>query len=150
MEAKWNDKIFRVKGNEFESLALEAFRFQVQHNPVYKSFTEALGVDPGAVVSIPLIPFLPLRFFKTHQIQSGLFEPAIIFESSGTTGSNNSLHYVKDVSLYEKSFIKGFELFYGPVKGKCIIGLLPSYLERSNSSLVYMVEKLVRETEHPQ
>lgn len=149
MSLQWNDKVFGVKEG-FEASALDVFKFQYENNPVYSAYVHALKVDPGGVQSLEQIPFLPVRFFKTHDIKTSLFEPAAIFESSGTSGSINSRHLMKDLSLYEESFTKGFELFYGPVKEWCIIGLLPSYLERKNSSLVYMVDKLIHLSEHPQ
>lgn len=150
MQGEWNDKVFGVNRDDFESLALEIFRFQHQNNPVYKSYTDALAIDPGSVRTFNQIPFLPIRFFKSHDVQTTLFEPEVVFESSGTSGSVNSRHLVKNLSLYEDSFTKGFELFYGPVKDWCIIGLLPSYLERRDSSLVYMIERLIHLSEHPQ
>jgi phenylacetate-coenzyme A ligase PaaK-like adenylate-forming protein len=150
MSLQWNDKVFGVKEEDFEALALETFRFQGKNNPVYKDFLQALKVDPANTRDMTQIPFLPVRFFKSHEIETTAFEPEAIFESSGTSGYTNSRHQVKDISLYEDSFTKGFELFYGPVKEWCIIGLLPSYLERKNSSLVYMVDKLINLSEHPQ
>ncbi|NOT50155.1 MAG: acyl transferase [Chitinophagaceae bacterium] len=150
MPLQWNDKVFGIKEESIEPLALEIFRFQAENNPVYRDFLQALKVDPSGIDDITRIPFLPVRFFKSHQIKTTLFEPQAVFESSGTTGSINSKHYVKDLSLYEESFVKGFEEFYGPINKYCIIGLLPSYVERQNSSLVYMVDKLVQLSEHPQ
>jgi hypothetical protein len=147
---QWNHKVFGVKKGDFEALALEVFRFQSINNPIYKAYLEALKVNPLYVNEIRQIPFLPIRFFKSHSVQTTSFEPAAIFESSGTTGSINSRHLVKDIGLYEESFIRGFELFYGPVKEYCFIGLLPSYMERQNSSLVYMVDKLIQLSQHPQ
>ncbi|HRN56738.1 MAG TPA: acyl transferase, partial [Agriterribacter sp.] len=94
------------------------------------------------------IPFLPVSFFKTHRVQSTLFEPQMIFESSGTTQTINSKHYIKDITLYTESFLKGFVQFYGDPRNWCIIGLLPSYLERQHSSLVMMVDELIRQSEH--
>ncbi len=148
MRQQWNHKIFEVKHGEFEATALEIFNFQYQNNPVYKAYTNALQINPASVQSIAQIPFLPIRFFKSHTITTGLFEPALVFESSGTTGSINSKHFVKDISLYEESFLKGFAAFYGNIQDWCIIGLLPSYLERSSSSLVYMVYKLIGMSQH--
>jgi Acyl-protein synthetase, LuxE len=150
IQPQQNHKIFAVSEDHFDLLAFEIFRFQATNNPVYKNYTEALGIDIASVRSIAQIPFLPIRFFKSHTVQTTLFEPQVVFESSGTTGSINSRHRVKDTSLYEKSFISGFELAYGPINDWCIIGLLPSYLEKNNSSLVYMVEKLVQLTQHSQ
>jgi phenylacetate-coenzyme A ligase PaaK-like adenylate-forming protein len=150
MQNQWNHKIFTIKEAGFESLALEIFRFQYASNPVYREYVKALHINASDVRSIMQIPFLPIRFFKSHAVQTTAFEPEVIFESSGTTGSTNGRHLVKDVSLYKEGFTKGFELMYGPVKDWCIIGLLPSYLERNNSSLVYMVNELIRQSQHQQ
>ena len=150
MAEQWNHKVFRVNGENFESLALEAFRFQSENNPVYSDYLRALGLNPSSIQTIENIPYLPVCFFKSHAIKTSFFEPETVFESSGTTGSINSKHQVKDLSLYEESFTRGFELFYGAVSEWCVIGLLPSYLERKNSSLVYMVEKLIQLSGHSQ
>ena len=150
MPEQWNHKVFRVNGENFESLALEAFRFQSENNPVYSDYLRALGLNPSSIQTIENIPYLPVCFFKSHAIKTSFFEPEAVFESSGTTGSINSKHQVKDLSLYEESFTRGFELFYGAVSEWCVIGLLPSYLERKNSSLVYMVEKLIQLSGHSQ
>jgi hypothetical protein len=143
-------KIFTIQPSEFESMALEIFRFQYSKNPVYRDYVRALHINDAQVGSITQIPFLPISLFKSHSIRTTSFDPEIIFESSGTTTSVNSRHLVKDTELYKRSFITGFELAYGPVKDWCIIGLLPSYLERGNSSLVYMVNELVQLSAHPQ
>ncbi|MEO8403863.1 MAG: acyl transferase, partial [Chitinophagaceae bacterium] len=127
----------------------ETFRFQYEYNPIYHQYTDALRVSPAKVNRIEQIPFLPIRFFKSASIQTTLFQPSVIFESSGTTGILPSRHEVKDVQLYEDSFNRAFELFYGKPEDWCIIGLLPSYLERQHSSLVYMVDKLIRQSGHP-
>jgi hypothetical protein len=150
MTDQWNHKIFGVKEDGFEALALEIFRFQSVYCVVYKDFLQALKVNPDEINKVEQIPFLPVRLFKSHEVTTTLFEPQAVFESSGTSGSINSRHLVKEISLYEDSFTKAIELFYGPVKDWCIIGLLPSYLERKNSSLVYMTEKLIQLSEHPQ
>ncbi|HEX7903014.1 MAG TPA: acyl transferase [Chitinophagaceae bacterium] len=150
MYEQWDHKIFNVKETDFEDLALEIFQYQYQGNEVYKSYVDAIGIKPGSIKEITAIPFLPIRFFKTHSVKTGNFEPAAVFESSGTTGMINSRHYIKDLSLYEESFLKGFESFYGSINNWCIIGLLPSYLERNNSSLVYMVNELVKKSHHSQ
>jgi len=150
MPEQGNHKIFEVKEPGFEKLALEIFQLQAADNPVYKEYLRALKINPEKVSRLAAIPFLPVRFFKSHNIQTTTFDSATIFESSGTTGTFNSRHLVKDLLLYEESFLKGFELAYGSVKDYCVIGLLPSYLERENSSLVYMVDKLIQWSEHPQ
>lgn len=100
------------------------------------------------MTSIETIPFLPVSFFKTHKVTSTDFEPEITFESSGTTGSDTSRHFVKDLSLYKRSFNNGFELFYGNPSKWCILGLLPGYLERKNSSLIAMVNDLIKKSDN--
>lgn len=142
-------KIFNAATDEFESIALDIFRFQFEHNNIYRQYCEAIKTNTSSVSSIKNIPFLPISFFKTHEITTGLFEPALVFESSGTTGAVNSRHFVKEKEIYEESFLKTFELFYGPASNYCVIGLLPSYLERQHSSLVYMVNELINQCKHP-
>lgn len=141
------DKIFGVNEQEFEELTLEIFRFQYANNPVYAAYVNSLGKSPLQITHINEIPFLPVRFFKTHEIKTTEFSPELVFESSGTTGNINSHHLVKDASLYRESFNKAFQNFYGNISEWCILGLLPSYLERKNSSLVYMVEHLIVQSE---
>ncbi|MGZ8558156.1 MAG: LuxE/PaaK family acyltransferase [Chitinophagaceae bacterium] len=146
MPCQWKDKVFSITEKKFEELALELFRFQYANNGVYQQYVNALQVQVNDVHSLPQIPFLPICFFKTRPVQTTSFDPAIIFESSGTTGIVNSRHFIKDTELYKESVTKGFELFYGPEKNWCIIGLLPSYLEKQNSSLVYMVNELIKQS----
>ncbi|MDQ6901534.1 MAG: acyl transferase [Bacteroidota bacterium] len=122
------------------------FQLQYNHNITYKTYVDTIGVIPGLVNRLEKIPFLPIQFFKNKIIKTGEFEPEIIFESSGTTGANTSRHFVKDLSIYKKSFSLGFNLFYGNPKEWCIVGLLPGYLERQNSSLVAMVNELTIES----
>jgi len=141
-------RIFDFNISGFESLAIDVFRFQYINNGIYRQFADALRVDAAGVKSLEQIPFLPVNFFKTHRIQSTPFEPQVIFESSGTTQTTNSKHYVRDASLYTRSFLKGFEQCYGDPGSYCIIGLLPSYLERRHSSLVTMVDELIRRSKH--
>lgn len=150
MQTQWNDKIFNSKREDFNSLTLDIFQYQYKNNSLYRDYVDALNIKPSKVQSVEKIPFLPIRFFKSHSLQTGLFEPEVIFESSGTTSTVNSRHFVKDISLYERSFLEGFKLFYGDIKDYCIIGLLPSYLERQNSSLVYMVNEWIKQSRHPQ
>ena len=150
MSCEWHDKIFSVGQNGFQELALEIFRFQYQQNPVYASFVNALGIDPATVDHIERIPFLPISFFKTDKIKTGKFNANLVFESSGTTQTINSSHHVKDSSIYIESFTRTFGNNYGPINEWCILGLLPSYLEKGNSSLVYMVDSLIKQSQHPQ
>jgi hypothetical protein len=149
MDNEW-DKVFNVNEGSFEDLALEIFRFQYQHNSIYRTYVDMLKFNPQKINKLPDIPFLPIQFFKTHHIKTTDFEPVYEFHSSGTTQTIASHHFIKDIELYRQSFTKGFELFYGPVENYCIIGLLPSYLERSNSSLVFMVNELIRKSRHEQ
>ena len=149
MQCQWKDKVLSVTESGFSELALEIYRYQYQHNEVYHQYVNALYGSGDGVTTLTQIPFLPIRFFKSHQVKTTSFDPTLIFESSGTTGSVNSRHYIKDPGLYEAGFTKGFEMFYGPVADWCIIGLLPSYLERKNSSLVYMVNQMIRLSGNP-
>lgn len=117
------------------------FQYQVQHQPVYKQWCTLLGRLPAHISDLTQLPFLPISLFKTMTI--GSQNSATVFESSGTTGAITSRHYVPHLGLYEKSFTQGFEAVYGPVEDYVILGLLPAYLERPNSSLVYMVDRLI-------
>ncbi len=135
---------------DFTEIALRIFLYQYSCNAIYKTFCDAVRRTPENVAIIPDIPFLPVQFFKTKEVVSGRFSPQAVFKSSGTTGSSTSRHCVKDLLLYEESFFRCFEEFYGPTKDLCILGLLPSYLERGDSSLVYMVDKLITQSGHPQ
>ena len=150
MSCEWHDKIFSVEQNGFEQLALEIFQFQFAANPVYRAYVNAIGIQPAEVDKIEKIPFLPISFFKTDQIKTGEFNEQVIFESSGTTQTVPSRHYVKDLSIYNESFTRGFENMYGNISDWCILSLLPSYLERNNSSLVHMVDSLIKKSEHSQ
>lgn len=125
------------------------FRFQYEHNMVYQQFCNHLNIQVENVSLLEDIPFLPISFFKTHKVKTSTFKEEIIFTSSGTTGKSTSKHFVKDIALYEKSFETCFELFYGKPEKYCILGLLPSYLERDGSSLIYMTQKLIEKSNHP-
>src|SRR5688572_16074633 len=149
MNCEYEDKIFQVNAGTFESLALSVFRLQAADNQVYRDYLSALNVDPAEVQSLDKVPFLPISFFKTQKVTTGIFEPEVVFESSGTTGSVNSRHFVKNTGLYRRSFMEAFRKFYGEPQQWCVIGLLPSYLERSSSSLVMMVDQLIKESKHP-
>lgn len=140
--------IFNI--SDFEGLALQVFRHQYAHNAVYRQYVDLLRVEPEKVSAMESIPFLPIRFFKSHQVICGDQLPTHWFESSGTTGSVNSRHFVKDLSVYRRSFMAGFNQFYGDPSDWCILGLLPSYLERSHSSLVMMVDELVKQSKVPE
>ncbi|MBS1746226.1 MAG: acyl transferase [Bacteroidetes bacterium] len=135
-------------GTAFTNLAVEIFLNQYSNNAVYKDWCDLVKKNPGDIEQASQIPFLPISFFKSHTIITGNREYDLIFESSGTTQTSKSRHYVKDVQLYVQSFIKGFEMFYGDIKKWCIIGLLPSYLQQKNSSLIKMVNELIRISSH--
>lgn len=144
------DNIFSIAPQSFNDCALQLCRFQYGHNPIYKAWVDALRVNVNELKTITEIPFLPISFFKSHLVVSGNFVPEMVFESSGTTGLINSKHAVKDAELYRQSYLNGFRAFYGDISDWCIIGLLPSYLERSGSSLVAMVDDLIKLSGHPQ
>ena len=138
-----------VNPQNFEEQTLAVFQHQAEHCNVYKDFLGFLNVNPRNISSILEIPFLPIQFFKSHSIICG--NPTIeeTFLSSGTTGMSQSQHLVTDISLYEKSYLKAFEQFYGNIKEYTVLALLPSYLERNGSSLIYMVEDLIDKSENP-
>ncbi|MBO0321337.1 acyl transferase [Muricauda sp. CAU 1633] len=143
-------RIFSISNpKEFEEVTLQIFQFQYKNNPVYKAYCDHLKKSPSNVANTTDIPFLPIEFFKTQQITSTHKKAETIFESSGTTQTSVSKHFVPDLKLYEQSFLQGFTTFYGPVEDYCILALLPSYLEREGSSLVYMVNELVSRSNHP-
>lgn len=143
MICEFDNKIFSANPETFENLALEIFHFQYQNNEVYADFVNSLQFNVNNVSSITSIPFLPIQFFKDHSVKTTSFLPQAIFESSTTTQTVASRHLVKDTALYKKAIVKIFEIFYGKLPGWCIIGLLPSYLERKNSSLVEMVKEFI-------
>jgi len=150
MNGEWHDKIFSITEKGFRQLALDIFHFQYEANKVYNSYINTLGIVPSTVDEIEKIPFLPISFFKTDEIKTGKFNAELIFKSSGTTQTINSQHHVKDVSIYTQIFTRGFEKMYGDLKEWCILGLLPSYLEKGNSSLVYMVDSFIKQSQHSQ
>jgi hypothetical protein len=134
---------------QFRDITLQVFRFQAQNCAVYSEFITNLKVDIEAVNSVENIPFLPISFFKSHPVVSNTDEVQATFTSSGTTGMINSKHLVTDVSWYEESFRRAFDIFYGDIRDYCILALLPSYLEREGSSLIYMAEDLVKRSNNP-
>ncbi len=145
------EEIFTIENeNQFNDFAIKIFNYQAENNPVYKEYLFHLGVNISSIHSYQNIPFLPIEFFKTHQILTGAGDSEMIFYSSGTTGSQRSKHYIKDLAFYEKSFLKTFNRFYGDVDEYCILALLPTYLENESSSLVYMVNQLIQKSGHPE
>lgn len=138
------DKIFAISTEEeFSQLALEVFRFQAQRCAPYRQYVELLGVDPTCVSRVEDIPFLPIEFFKLRDVYCGNAEPEKVFTSSSTTGQTPSRHMMQSLALYEQAFTRAFEQFYGNAEGWSIYGLLPNYLQREGSSLVYMVDRLI-------
>jgi hypothetical protein len=142
------DRIFSGLPLEFNNRAIEVFKYQYLENPLYRNFSDRFQKTPENIKELKLIPFLPVSFFKTEEVKTGNFMPEMIFESSGTTGMKTARHFVKHLGLYRESFVKGFELFYGNIRDFCVLGLLPAYLERSGSSLVYMVDEMIRLSGH--
>ena len=141
--------IFAISSQkQFEKIALKVFRHQYENNIVYREFCELLKTDSHKVKSLEQIPFLPIQFFKSHNVVSNTNIIQETFTSSGTTGSVTSKHLVTDASIYEESYRKGFSQFYGNIEDYVILALLPSYLEREGSSLIYMVEDLIQLSNH--
>ena len=141
--------IFAAREDDFNELAVELFNHQHQHNIIYRQFCDTLKINAAQVDDVKKIPYLPISFFKTHIVKTGVFETDTVFESSGTTQTIPSRHFVKDIDLYRKCFTTCFEKFYGPPQNKCILGLLPNYLERKNSSLVLMTDELIKASNNP-
>jgi phenylacetate-coenzyme A ligase PaaK-like adenylate-forming protein len=142
--------VFNIKSEkEFKKIALEAFRQQYWHVQVYHEFVNHLKINPGHIQETEDIPFLPVELFRNHKILDSRQTEEIVFSSSGTTGMDRSRHFVADKELYRQSFTRGFELFYGNPSEYCILALLPSYLEREGSSLIFMMEELVKQSGHP-
>lgn len=134
----------------FEQTALSIFYAQALANPIYKEYISALGIDATSIGNVADIPYLPISFFKTADVKTGQWTPEAVFTSSGTTGANTSRHLVKELDIYRQSFSAGFELFYGDAKHLCILALLPNYLEREGSSLVFMADELIKKSSYPQ
>jgi phenylacetate-coenzyme A ligase PaaK-like adenylate-forming protein len=142
-----NSDIFTISSQkQFEKIALKVFRFQYENNIVYREFCDFMKTDVAKVKSLQQIPFLPIQFFKSHTVVSNENTIEKTFSSSGTTGINTSKHFVTAISLYEESYRKGFSQFYGNIEDYTILALLPSYLEREGSSLIYMFEDLIKRT----
>jgi phenylacetate-coenzyme A ligase PaaK-like adenylate-forming protein len=143
------NNIFSVPTGQFDTTCMAVFRYQYQFNPVYRKWCDIIGRTPANVETPGQIPSLPVSFFKQETILTQ-YPATHYFESSGTTQTRNSRHWVPDLDLYRQSFNKAFELFYGPVTDWCILALLPAYLERQHSSLVMMADELIKDSRHPQ
>lgn len=148
------ESIFNIKDEkDFEYWCLKIFRHQYLHCVVYRNYVDGIGVNHEEVMKISDIPFLPIQLFKSNKVVSDEAFPeenSAVFSSSATTGMTPSHHYISDLSLYEKSFLEGFRFFYGDPSQYCFLALLPSYLEREGSSLVYMVSRLIELSNHPE
>ena len=145
------NEIFNIKNEQdFTNLALKVFKHQFEHNAIYRSFCDLLFIHPSEVKKVEEIPFLPIQFFKSHTVVSSQDKIQEIFTSSGTTGSITSKHSVTDISFYKESYQKGFAHFYGNVEDFVVLALLPNYLERKGSSLVFMVDDLIKKTNNPE
>jgi hypothetical protein len=142
-------KVLQLISEDFDSLALEIFHYQAENNLIYKKYLQLLHIQIDKITEITQIPFLPIEFFKTQTVISGEDKTRITFESSGTTGQNTSQHHVQDPDFYLEIAEQIFERFYGKLSDFQILALLPSYLERTNSSLVYMVEHFIRKSGNP-
>lgn len=150
MKMHSNFDIFEISTPEtFDTRTLEIFNFQYTHNKVYRQFCDLLNKTPKEVKQVRDIPFFPIEFFKSHKILSSEAPSEKIFTSSGTTGQNTSKHFVTDLQLYVESFRRGFQKFYGSVEDYAVLALLPSYLEREGSSLIYMVDDLIKKSKNP-
>jgi len=142
-------EIFNIDNKvDFKEVALAVFKHQFQNNKVYRSFCDLLYIHPSDVREVEEIPFLPIAFFKSRKVLSSKEEVEVVFSSSGTTGSLTSKHLLTDVSVYEESYLKGFHHFYGDIKDYAVLALLPNYLERTGSSLVYMVNDLISKSQN--
>jgi len=144
MKSHLTEEIFKVTDTQsFEKMALEIFRFQAARCPVYREYINLLGIDIEGIGDVFSIPFMPVSFFRDHAVMTGGGEPERIFLSSGTATMRQSRHMVKELALYDESLERAFRIFYGDPSGYAIMGLLPSYLEREGSSLIYMVKRLM-------
>lgn len=142
--------IFTISNQkQFEKIALKVFRFQHENNRVYRDFCDFLKVEKGDVKSIQQIPFLPIQFFKSHEVIASSDSVQQVFTSSGTTGMTTSRHLITDITLYEESYRNAFSEFYGNIEDYAVLALLPSYLEREGSSLIYMVNDLIESSNNP-
>lgn len=144
-----HQSIFNINSDKaFNDTALKVFSYQYLNNSVYHQFCNYLNINAESITEINQIPFLPIEFFKSHEIKTGNAPTQQVFLSSGTTGPNQSKHYVTDLQVYETSFNQCFSQFYGNVEDYCVLALLPSYLERKGSSLIYMMDVLIKKSKH--
>lgn len=143
----FESQIYTVNDRSFEDIALSLFRFQANNNSIYRQYIENLGIDTITIKSVHQIPFLPISFFKNQTVKTGDWTEETIFTSSGTTGLTTSTRYVKDLEFYLNHSEKCFEYFFGDLSEYHFLGYLPSYLERSNSSLVAMIDRFIKKSQ---
>ena len=141
-------KITNINAGSFEKIAIQVFQYQATYNPLYAEYLQLIHQPLSSVKTLKDIPFLPVAFFKSHEIKSGKWESRQIFTSSGTTGSATSRHHVRDLDWYQQVSMQCFKPFYGEVSEYCILALLPAYLERSGSSLVFMADYFIRQSKY--
>lgn len=146
--SEFKKNIFNITKSTFENEALKLFHYQRKNCKVYKEYISNLSIDPNAIKSVDKIPYLPVELFKSHKVVSTSENSEVVFESSGTTGADTSKHYISDLHFYNQITKKGFEQFYGDIGEYVILALLPSYLERNNSSLVFMVDEFIKKSNH--
>ncbi len=146
--AKLLERIKGVNQEDYDLLALDVFRYQAAHNLIYAQFLELLRIDPAGVSRLADIPYLPIALFKQYALQTGAWSPARTFTSSGTTGTTTSRHLLRDEQWYRENARRAFEAQYGPLAGRPVLALLPAYLERTGSSLVFMADDFIRQSGH--
>ncbi len=142
------ESVLDIKNRDFNEVALSIFHFQYEYNAIYKSFIDFLKINREEISSWKDIPFLPIQFFKKYEVKTGEWQAETVFTSSGTTGQITSQHFVKEVDFYVKNTVTGYQKFYGDIENYCVLALLPSYLERSGSSLVIMAEDFIKRSKY--
>ncbi len=140
----FQQRVLNSESDNFDSLALQIFKYQANSNPVYQDYIHNLGLNGSDIKNLPDIPFMPISMFKYHDIKSEMWEPEVCYESSGTTSEKTSRHLIRDLQFYYQNALQLFEDYFGPIKDYTILALLPSYLERSNSSLVSMIGHFIK------
>ena len=145
----FQNSVSKISESSFDNHALELCQYQASYNNIYKEYLNSLGIKPLNIKKVSQIPFLPVEFFKSHTIKTNEWESQLVFESSGTTQKISSKHHIQDVEFYLLHAKRLFEKSFGPLLGKTIVALLPSYLERQGSSLVCMVDSFIKTSQSP-
>jgi len=149
-QADIRKKLAHMSASSFSDLALDIFRFQAQYNQTYATYLSLLNIDSQQIKALSDIPFLPIQFFKNYSIKTGTWTEETTFTSSGTTGNSTSRHHCANLQAYRKNTELCFEKFYGSPSQYCTLALLPSYLERSGSSLIFMAGHFIQLSQYPQ